>query len=152
MSAAVQHSFEIERTYPAPLARVWRALADPSRRARWCGPAQGNLDLDFRPGGHERDHGVAPDGTRYRTDGTFAVIEEGRRTVSTGHTWREEELITVSLLTMELSEVPGGTRLQIIEHGVYLGADAGSLAVERKIGTQAELELLDRFLEETPED
>jgi len=38
----------VERSYPAPLERVWQALVDPKQVEQWLG----TVDLDLRKGGH----------------------------------------------------------------------------------------------------
>lgn len=51
---AARQSFEIQRTFPAPLARVWKAWSDPQQLTKWWGPkgcAIEVLSLDFRAGG-----------------------------------------------------------------------------------------------------
>src|SRR5919198_539904 len=66
MAAPVVHStFSVERTYPAPAARVFAAFADPATKRRWLVDGPGvevdEFTLDFRVGGFER--------TRFRVGG-----------------------------------------------------------------------------------
>jgi len=58
MSEPIVHaSFSVERTFPAPLARVFGAFADPELKAKWFHGPDGweprTRTLDFREGGHE---------------------------------------------------------------------------------------------------
>jgi len=57
-------TFVVERTYDAPVDRVFGAWADPGAKARWFAGSAGALgttyELDFRVGGHERNRGGPP--------------------------------------------------------------------------------------------
>jgi uncharacterized protein YndB with AHSA1/START domain len=57
MSARVtrlRHGLDVERTLPAPVPRVFRALSEPDELLRWWGPPAYPMvwcSVDFRPGG-----------------------------------------------------------------------------------------------------
>jgi uncharacterized protein YndB with AHSA1/START domain len=57
MSEKPQHpTIVLERTYPAPLERVFPEFADPVARARWSPPSNDVLiydQTDFRAGGRD---------------------------------------------------------------------------------------------------
>ena len=65
MDRYVTHAtFSLERSYPAPPARVFAAWADPAAKARWFAGGSGSgHQLDFRVGGREVARG-GPDGSR----------------------------------------------------------------------------------------
>ena len=66
----VHATFTIERTYPVPPSRVFRAFATLSEKLVWADEpdwkADGGTDFDFRVGGHERFGYIAPTGKVYR--------------------------------------------------------------------------------------
>ena len=60
--SVVHASFHLERTYDAPVARVWQALTDESAKQKWFGGTDGRWELierrmDVRVGGSERVKG-----------------------------------------------------------------------------------------------
>ena len=64
MNAEGRH-LEITRVVDAPRARVYQAFTDPDDLAAWWGPAGNELlrdemDVDVRPGGHQRWTEVNP--------------------------------------------------------------------------------------------
>lgn len=68
----------------APASRVFEALGDPVRVARWWGPAGFRNTLhtfEFRAGGRWLLTMHGPDGTDYPNESRFAVIEPDRRVV-----------------------------------------------------------------------
>jgi uncharacterized protein YndB with AHSA1/START domain len=76
--------FTTSRSFAASPDRVFAALADPSRLARWWGPDgfRNTFEIfEFRNGGrwHFTMHG--PDGTNYANESRFVLIEPNRRAV-----------------------------------------------------------------------
>ena len=67
-STVAHDTFVIERTYDIPVARVFRAWADPLLKARWFAGSADALgagyELDFRVGGREINRGGPPGGPR----------------------------------------------------------------------------------------
>lgn len=58
-------SFEISRTFNAPLARVWKAWTEPEQMAQWWGPKGFKATvkkLDLEPGGLFHYRLVSPQG------------------------------------------------------------------------------------------
>lgn len=97
------------RTFPHPPARLFAAFEDPSRLARWWGPAGATnefAEFDLRPGGRWRFTMTMPDGASYPMDKTFVEVERPRRVVlahrQAGHDFT---------MSMDYDEVPEGTRL-----------------------------------------
>ena len=64
LSTTSHDTFVIVRTYDVPVASVFRAWADPERKARWfagSADALGNgYELDFTVGGREVSRGGPP--------------------------------------------------------------------------------------------
>lgn len=77
---ACMHSSVID----APRERVFAAIADPRRLARWWGPEGFTSTFEvfeFRPGGPWRFTMHGPDGADYPNENVFAEIVENARVV-----------------------------------------------------------------------
>ncbi len=101
-------SLRIEKTYPHPRARVWRALVDPELLARWLMPN------DFVPRvGHRFTFRTEP-GPGFDGIVRCEVLElvDGERLVIT---WVGGPLDT--RVTFALADAPGGTRLCVEQTG-----------------------------------
>ncbi|MGO9457156.1 MAG: SRPBCC family protein [Acidimicrobiales bacterium] len=144
LSSANHDTFVVVRTYHAPVASVFRAWADPNRKARWfagSADALGNgYELDFRLGGREVNRGGPPDGPVYTYAAEFRDIVDDQRIVYTYEMHADENLISVSVATVEFREVGGTTQLVLTEQGVFL--DGHDTAAQREEGTQSLLDSL----------
>jgi uncharacterized protein YndB with AHSA1/START domain len=142
-------TFVIERTYDASPARVFRAWADPSAKARWfVGPADWQLlerAIDFRVGGQERLSGRKGSGIVSTFDGFYHDIVPDQRIIYSYDMRLDQKHISVSLASVELTPAGTGTRLVFTEQAAFLDGydDAGS----REGGTRALLEKLDTELQ-----
>ena len=142
---SVEHAtFTIEQTYPAAPARVFGAFAEVEQKAKWFGPPETPIDLDFRVGGVERFEADGPDGARYTYSALYQDIVEGERIVYTYEMYRGEDRISVSVSTVELRPAEGGTALSYTEQGVYLDGHDGP--GPREHGTRIGLERIDQAL------
>ena len=81
----VHRTFSVERTYPAPPARVFAAFADPETKRRWVAEGPGvevdEFALDFRVGGFERTRFRFVGGAPVRNDTLFLDIVPDERIV-----------------------------------------------------------------------
>ena len=142
-------TFVIQRSYPASPAKVFRAWADPAVKARWfVGPdewvAQPHT-MDFRVGGTEGIAGGPAEGPVHRFAATYHEIVETERIVSTYSMFMDDELMSVSLATVELEPDGDGTLLTYTEHGAYLDDDPEAPA-SRLEGTEGLLDQLGAVL------
>ena len=68
-STVAHDTFVVDRIYNVPVAQVFRAWADPVRKARWFAGSADALgtgyELDFRVGGREVNRGGPPGGPVY---------------------------------------------------------------------------------------
>lgn len=135
----VHASFTIERIYPASPRRVFAAWSDREAKARWFSCHEG-YTLDFRVGGRESNRGGPPGGPVYACDALFHDIVPDERIVYSYELRRDDTLISVSLATVELAPVAGGTRLVFTEQGAFL--DGHDTPSEREHGTRLGLERL----------
>lgn len=117
---SVLHStFQIERTYPVPPARIFAAWADPAAKGRWFAPG-GSHELDFRVGGREVVRSPREDGTVLTYESWFHDIVDGERIVYSSTLSAGDTPATVSLTTVELRAAGEGTELRLTEQDAFL--------------------------------
>jgi uncharacterized protein YndB with AHSA1/START domain len=143
----VEHAtFVLERTYPAPPARVFAAWAVPEAKAQWFGGV--DFTLDFRVGGRETNGGGPDGGPFYRYEATYRDIVPEERIVYTTEMFIDDRIMSVSVATIELAAEGDGTRLVLTEHGAFL--DGLETAAQREHGTGELLDKLGAGLTRTP--
>jgi len=123
MDRNVTHAtFTLERSYPAPPARVFAAWADPAAKASWFTPGPGSgHELDFRVGGREVATGGPEGGPLMTFETLYRDIVPEQRIVYTSTLSAGADLMTVSLTTVEFTPAEdGSTRLILTEQGAYL--------------------------------
>jgi uncharacterized protein YndB with AHSA1/START domain len=151
MSSVVHDSFTLERTYPASPARVFAAWTNLEAKSQWFGndpelEAVGEQSLDFRPGGREHFTAKAG-GSVYDFDATYYDIVPDERIVWAYDMHMDGRRISVSLSTVELAPVAGGTTLRMTEYGAFLdGLDTNEA---RQEGTSQFLQSLADYLDRT---
>jgi uncharacterized protein YndB with AHSA1/START domain len=140
----VHRTLSVERTYPAPPARVFAAFADPATKRRWFAEGAGveveEFALDFRVGGFERTRFRSVGGAPGRNDTLFLDIVAGERIVFASALTAGEVRTSAALTTVELAADGGGTRLLLTEQVAFLDGVDG--AARRRSGWGA---LLDRL-------
>ncbi len=141
--SVVHATFTLERTYPVPPERVFQAWADPELKARWFAGNPEQYQLDFRPGGVERNHALHA-GKHITWESLYREIVTDERIVYTSVLSENDSVATVSLTSVEL--VPEGeeTRLTLVEAGAYL--DGREQPEWREEGTASWLDALGRHL------
>ena len=147
-STVTHDTFVIERRYDAPVAAVFRAWADPKRKARWFAGSADALghgyELDFRVGGREVNHGGPPGGPVYTYTAEFRDIVADQRIVATTEMLADGARLSVTVATVVFRESAGEsgstTQLVLTEQGVYL--DGRETAAQREEGTRLLLDAL----------
>jgi uncharacterized protein YndB with AHSA1/START domain len=141
----VHDTFTLERTYPAPIDQVFRAWADPEIKVRWFAGNPSDYQLDFRPGGLERNRALH-DGTHITWESLYRDIVPDERIVYTSVLSENDTVATVSLTTVEFEAHDTGTQLFLVETGAYL--DEREKPAWREEGTGEWLDSLRRHLAE----
>jgi uncharacterized protein YndB with AHSA1/START domain len=149
--SVVHATFHLERTYEAPVARVWRALTDEAAKSKWFGGPPDKWELlerhmDVRVGGTERAKGRWEGGVVSTFDATYHDVVQNERLVYSYVMHLDAKQISVSLATMQLRGEGGKTTLKVTEQGAFLDGydDAGS----REHGTGFLLDALGASLKE----
>src|SRR5213592_2004405 len=101
----------IERTFNAPIARVWKALTDAEDMRRWY------FDLkEFKPEvGFEFEFAVEHEGTKYCH---LCKVTEVNPLRKLAYTWRYQGQEGDSLVTFELFPEGDKTRLKLTHEGI----------------------------------
>lgn len=131
--SVVHAAFHLERTYDAPVARVWAALTDPISKQKWfSGPPGKWVELerhmDVRVGGTERVKGRWEGGVVSCFDAIYHDIVPLQRLVYSYVMHLDDRKLSVSLATMQLKGEGRKTILTLSEQGAFLDGydDAGS--------------------------
>ena len=141
-------TFVIERTYPAPVEKVWRALSDNDARDQWFGAGEA-FDIqekshEFRVGGGGTEDGQWHGGPRSRFESTYTDIVDLQRIVFTYDMWVDGRHLSTSVATIALERDGDQTRLSYTEQGVHFD---GLDSVEgREEGSQGLLDQLGSYL------
>jgi uncharacterized protein YndB with AHSA1/START domain len=147
---SVTHTtFVIERTYPVAPPAVFAAFADPELKERWFTMPPDWVDtehaLDFRVGGREINQGGPAGGPVHLFDARYQDIVDNERIVYAYGLYIDEQRVSVSLATIELTAVGGDTRMRFTEQGAFL--DSLEDPAEREHGTSLMVDALGAALE-----
>lgn len=147
MASSVYGSFTIERTFDAPIEKVWAAFADQAAKERWFkGPddAPDDHTMDFRVGGREHNQGKFHDGTEHRFEALYYDIVPLERIIYTYEMYINGQRISVSLAAIVFERDGNGTKLSLGESGVFL--DGFDKPEVREQGTRELLNALEKSL------
>lgn len=141
--SVIHGGFTIERTFDAPVEKVWAAFADTTAKEKWFkGPdeAPNEHSMDFQVGGREHNQGKFHDGTEHQFDATYYDIVPLQRIIYTYDMHLDGQRISVSLATLEFSAQGDTTQLVLTETGVFL--DGFDRPEQREQGTRQLLDAL----------
>lgn len=119
--ASETYGLRLERTLNAPREAVFGAWTSRELRSRWLRPADDwtvpITEIDARAGGAYRDVFRSPAGESFTETGTFREVRAPERLVYTcrfeGAGVREPDM----LVTIDLHDVAGRTRLVVTQEG-----------------------------------
>ena len=121
---AAQHStIVVMRTYDAPVARVFAAIADPGQRLRLYSGGELTIrpeEADLRVGGHDVFKFGRGDNLRFRRESIYHDIVPERRIVSTEIVCDGDVRLWVAATTLEFTPVGERTQLKVTAHIVRL--------------------------------
>lgn len=149
---------EFERTYDAPVEKVWQAWTDPNMIKQWWGPNDVSIpecDIDLRIGGRiyivmEAGEAMGPyKGTRWPMEGKYTVVENNSKLSYAGKAWTEgqEESTEIDQLTeLAITDDNGKTKLKLKATINKIGPDAKMAVQGMQAGFTQHLDKLDKFL------
>ncbi len=143
----VHAMFTVERSWQHPPAKVFAAWSNPAHKRQWFGaPEEGNAEhiFEFREGGREYSASEMG-GDLYAFDVTYTDIVPDNRIVYTYQMSKNGARMSVSLATIELFAIPGGTRMVVREDGAFL--DGLDTVDQREAGTTYLIDQLGAWLD-----
>jgi len=149
-----------DRTYDAPIDKVWQAWTDAGMLRQWWGPEKTlvtDCEVDLRVGGDIRIVMEAgPEmgkyaGTRWPMAGTFTEIEPQSRLVYDARSWTEGEEDTTTIEHTNEVTITGRGEATVVRLEVTItdvGPKAKMAAFGMKWGYKAQLGKLEELLAE----
>jgi uncharacterized protein YndB with AHSA1/START domain len=131
----IHDTFVIERTYAAPIAHVFAFHSDPAKKRRWYAAdtetsTVESFEMDFREGGIERNRYRMSERTPFpgavlANYGTYQDIVPDRRLVLATSMALADRRISCSLITVELLDADGATKLILTHQGAFFEGSGG---------------------------
>jgi len=137
---SVAHAtFHLERSYDAPVARVWKALTDEAAKQKWFGGTPGSWELlerhmDVRVGGREWLKGRWEGGMVSTFEAIYHDVIPNERLVYSYEMHLGDQKISVSLATLQLKAADAKTTLMVTEQGAFLDGDDDACSREHGTG------------------
>jgi uncharacterized protein YndB with AHSA1/START domain len=150
---------DFERTYDAPVDKVWQAWTDAEQLKKWWGPDNVTIpecELDLRVGGRlyivmEATEAMGEyKGTRWPMEGKFTEIEPNSKLTYEAKAWTEgdEEGTTLEQVQeITFAEENGKTKMRLKVTLNKIGPKAGMAVEGMKWGFGQQFDKLDKFLQ-----
>jgi uncharacterized protein YndB with AHSA1/START domain len=130
----VHASFRLEKTYPHPVEKVFKAFADTATKQRWYGsrsPDGAAYDNDFRVGGQEHSRSIMGDDTPFpgavlSSQALYLDIIANQRIVTGSNMMMNGTPFSGSLITFEFERDGDGTRLVCTHAGAFFENSDGN--------------------------
>lgn len=147
MPMTLHRTLRFERQVPAPLAKVFAALADPVARSQWAAPSDTAVviydEADFREGGQDRFRCGSKANPNIQGTTRYLDIVVNHRVVSSETISMDGKRLCASLTTLELAAEGQSTRLiQTTQLASFIGED---MVKGHETGTNASLDSLVRY-------
>jgi uncharacterized protein YndB with AHSA1/START domain len=148
----IHDTFAIERSFPHARERLYAALSQPELKARWYSAERTGtmeFEMEFRPGGVERQHYTLGDDTPFPgavivNEGRIEDIRDGERIVVSSTTIFAGQRISTALITYDLTDEGDGSKLTLTHQAAfYENADGPAM---RRGGWEKLLDVLARSL------
>ena len=140
----------LTRTIAAHRQAVWDAWTTPDQFKQWYMPAPFSVpscEFDLRPGGELHVDTQAPDGTIMPLTGAFEVVEEPSKLVMTNSPLGPDGQKLFEIRhTLVLTEVDGGTALEITSEVLSAGPNAEQFLSGMKPGLEQALTQMTEML------
>ncbi len=141
----------LERSFEAPVERVFEAIADPAAHGRWNVPEEGweiaEEENDFRTGGRNYIRFGPPGESIYHSEGHFETIVPNSLSISSGTMHTNSKPDSCTLCTIELIPDGEGTRLILTDQSAFFG---GEKPEDREEGWKSILDKLEVALRNAP--
>lgn len=141
----------LERSYSAPLERVFSEFADPVARARWSAPSKDELiydETDFRVGGKDVFRCGPKGDLKFRGETRYLLIVPNACVVSSETVDIGGQFLAVALTTLDFERIEDATKLTLTVQIVsFVGP---GMIREYESGNKSALENLAQHLSEMP--
>jgi len=150
---------EFERTYEAPVGKVWQAWTMPEEIKKWWGPDNVTIpecEIDLRVGGRiyivmEADKSMGEyAGTRWPMDGKFTEVETNSKLSYEVKAWTEgdeEGTALEQVQQLSFSEENGKTKMHLKVTLKKIGPKAGMAVEGMQYGFSQQFDKLKKFLD-----
>jgi uncharacterized protein YndB with AHSA1/START domain len=149
MSESAKHhaTIVLERDYEATPSRVFAEFANPVARAQWSAPSGDELtydETDFKVGGRDVFRCGPKGAPKFQGETIYHLIVLDKCVISSEIVEADSQHLAVSLNTLELEEVAGGTKLRLT---VQIASSIGESMVKGfESGNRSALEGLAKHL------
>jgi uncharacterized protein YndB with AHSA1/START domain len=156
-----KNEFTIERTFDAPIEKVWQSWTDPELLKQWWGPDNVTIpecEVDLKVGGKfyivmEAGEAMGPyKGTLWPMMATFTTVEPTSKLAYEALAWTEgakEETTIEQTTDVSFSEQDGKTVVKVTAIIHKAGPKAGGAVQGMAMGFTQQMEKFGKFLHES---
>ncbi|PTX56314.1 uncharacterized protein YndB with AHSA1/START domain [Litoreibacter ponti] len=132
----------LEKPLPASPEEVFQAYTDPRAREKWSAPDNTTeiriLESNVKTGGSETGKcGTRGQELNWRMDVAYHLVENDRLITFTEELWDGDNMLTVALITFDLSKAPDGTTILLLTDQITSFVGEGGVQGHRDGYTKA---------------